>query len=199
MKHFTHDLLFGREDYLASELELTRRAKSNPSHYTVVKEKYRLLPSYWKAMLRSMDDIDFHEAFHSCTKFIADREQSTPQWCDVYEMTLLFLERDTRNTETGFKFPDVRSFQMDHVIPTKGSIVCGLNVPDNLQLLSRFHNKIKLNVFPWDWNIQNILVSRFEEEQSQAAYTVKVHIEQAISDADLRQIFRDRQKLKSNR
>jgi hypothetical protein len=36
-------------------------------------------------------------------------------------------------------------YEVDHIIPLKNDKVCGLHVPENLQIITRFNNRSKQN------------------------------------------------------
>lgn len=61
-------------------------------------------------------------------------KQATPQWLDRRPLADVYKN-----------CPD--NMQVDHIIPVTNDLVCGLNVPWNLQYLSAFENNSKNNKF----------------------------------------------------
>jgi 5-methylcytosine-specific restriction endonuclease McrA len=59
---------------------------------------------------------------------------ATPKWVDKDSMRVIY-----------YKCP--KDMQIDHIVPIKGKIVCGLHVPWNLQYLSPKENRTKKNKF----------------------------------------------------
>lgn len=59
---------------------------------------------------------------------------ATPIWADLDEINSIY-----RNCPVGF--------HVDHIIPLKHALVCGLHVPYNLQYLSAEDNLKKSNTF----------------------------------------------------
>ncbi|OOV05774.1 HNH endonuclease signature motif containing protein [Rhodoferax fermentans] len=60
---------------------------------------------------------------------------ATPAWADRRELDAVYTEADRQN------------LTVDHIIPLKHKLVCGLHVPANLQLLTRSENCRKSNKF----------------------------------------------------
>lgn len=77
---------------------------------------YRRRRRYWKAIQRAWPDW--------------------AQYADQYKA--IYLERDRRRA----RGEDV---EVDHIVPLNSSIVCGLHVPWNLQIISREENAQKSN------------------------------------------------------
>jgi len=65
----------------------------------------------------------------SAAKRYALQKQATPLWGDKVLIEEAFILAQLRTQLTGVKW------HVDHIIPLNGSIVCGLHVEDNLQVL----------------------------------------------------------------
>lgn len=62
-----------------------------------------------------------------------------PSWANLKAIREMYLEASRRGLE------------VDHVVPLKGTMVCGLHVEYNLQLLTPEENQAKRNSFVSDW------------------------------------------------
>jgi hypothetical protein len=67
--------------------------------------------------------------------------RATPQWADRAAMNALYLEAKRLEAEDGIKR------HIDHQVPLKHPLVCGLHVPANLQILTATENMQKHNAF----------------------------------------------------
>lgn len=72
------------------------------------------------------------------------KEKATPPWADLKKIQEIYKKAKDSKLE------------VDHIIPLKHHLVCGLHVPDNLQLLSREENAMKNNKF--DIDVQLVIV-----------------------------------------
>lgn len=60
---------------------------------------------------------------------------ATPAWADMSAIRSVYVEATAKD------------LHVDHIVPLKGRNVCGLHVSWNLQLLTAFENRSKLNRF----------------------------------------------------
>lgn len=74
-------------------------------------------------------------------EYYAARKQATPKWADLERIEEIYEECRALSKRTG------RKHQVDHIIPIRGKTVCGLHVPDNLQILTKNENRKKNNKF----------------------------------------------------
>ena len=70
-----------------------------------------------------------------CNKRRADKLNATPKWADMQKIKEIYI--DAKN----------KGLTVDHVIPLKGKLVCGLHVETNMQLLTSIENSKKGNKY----------------------------------------------------
>jgi 5-methylcytosine-specific restriction endonuclease McrA len=71
--------------------------------------------------------------------------RATPSWLTqehLDQIQALYAEAARLTRETGIPH------EVDHIIPLKGKTVCGLHVPENLQILTKAENQSKGNRLP---------------------------------------------------
>jgi hypothetical protein len=73
-------------------------------------------------------------------RYKAAKAQRTPAWANL-RVIKGFAVRAREASRPG------RRMVVDHIIPLQGWLVSGLNVPENLQLLTYTHNRVKGNSF----------------------------------------------------
>ena len=73
-----------------------------------------------------------------CGKRRAGKKQATPAWADHEKIARIYELAAVLNA-------DGCAFEVDHVVPLKSPIVCGLHVESNLQLLPKLNNRSKGN------------------------------------------------------
>ena len=71
----------------------------------------------------------------------AKKLNATPKWADSDAIRKLYKEAIRLTEETGV------SYQVDHIIPLNGELVCGLHVETNLQVILATENGQKSNKF----------------------------------------------------
>jgi hypothetical protein len=72
------------------------------------------------------------------------KRNAVPCWFDSVKSSVdaIYAMRDWMNlTMFGIKY------EVDHIIPLKNNKVCGLHVPNNLQVITQFNNRSKQNKF----------------------------------------------------
>jgi len=69
------------------------------------------------------------------------RPKAQPKWASLVAMDAIYARAAHLTQLTGVKH------EVDHVIPLKNSAVCGLHVPENLQVLPSKDNKLKGSKF----------------------------------------------------
>ena len=67
----------------------------------------------------------------------SDILQATPKWANLSEINNFYIDRP-------------EGYEVDHIIPLKGELVCGLHVTTNLQYLTIKDNRSKSNKFTTD-------------------------------------------------
>jgi thiol-disulfide isomerase/thioredoxin len=103
--------------------------KNNPEKYKVYAkrcyEKNKLTIFAYQALIR------------------AKKRNAVPKWFDSVkdEVQKIYIEARKKTIETGIPH------EVDHIIPLINDYVCGLHVPNNLQVLTRFENRSKQNKF----------------------------------------------------
>ena len=65
----------------------------------------------------------------------------TPCWADLDQIRQIYLEANHLTKVTGIPYV------VDHIIPRKHPLVCGLHNQFNLQILTRKENSLKSNRF----------------------------------------------------
>jgi 5-methylcytosine-specific restriction endonuclease McrA len=69
----------------------------------------------------------------------AIRLRATPIWCDKAAIVRIYEEARRLTLETGIPH------EVDHIIPLRGKLVCGLHIALNMQIITRTANRRKHN------------------------------------------------------
>jgi 5-methylcytosine-specific restriction endonuclease McrA len=102
------------------------------SYARLNKEKVNAKTRKWKKA--NPANRAHHQAKHRAAVFSA-----TPCWANLVEIKLMYLIAQRVSKETGIPH------HVDHIVPLKGHLVCGLHVENNLQLLVGKANMSKGN------------------------------------------------------
>lgn len=106
------------------------RCEDEISKYRTKKPWYLLLSPSEKASFAAMRN--------------ASKVNSTPTWLtrlDKAEIAKIYAECATKTAQTGVKH------EVDHIVPLRSKVVCGLHVAWNLQIITSIANRRKSNMF----------------------------------------------------
>lgn len=81
-----------------------------------------------------------------CNKRYSYAKQARPQWADPFLIEEIYHLAQLRNKMTNIKW------EVDHIIPLRGTDVCGLHVENNLQVIPRSLNASKQHRFIKQYN-----------------------------------------------
>ena len=68
-------------------------------------------------------------------------KQATPAWANKEDIRKIYQRAYELSKETGIKY------EVDHIDPLTSDLVCGLHVPENLQIITLEENRQKYNKF----------------------------------------------------
>lgn len=131
-----------KDNYVAyqakrSELDKERRKQYMKQYRKENKERIAAYNKQWMQDNRGR-----------CAKRSAKRRalklNATPLWAN--EAYIADLYENAQEANNIFKDYDIK-FEVDHVIPLQGELVCGLHVENNLQILSQTENRSKSNYY----------------------------------------------------
>ena len=119
-----------------------RKAYANTAKGKKARRKYHQSESYAKVQsLYHKSEKGRASLRRNCAKRKTKIKRATPSWVSMQELCEIYLEAVRLEKATGIKY------NVDHIVPLVHPLVCGLNVPWNLQLLTETENKVKGNSF----------------------------------------------------
>jgi transposase-like protein len=153
-------LAFGREWKLANKAHVTEVNKQY-RHNNVEKFRQYALDAYYdhhqaymKELRKTNPDLAY-KAARAWSKLNPGKDraqtakrrarlmQATPGWAEYKEIMELYIQCTSKSRDTGI------SHHVDHIVPLRGKLVCGLHCTDNLQIITAEENMSKGNT----WNI----------------------------------------------
>jgi len=69
------------------------------------------------------------------------KRYAMPKWADITAIEKIYNAAKTLSEDTGI------AYHVDHIVPVKHPLVCGLHVEQNLRIISAFDNIQKSNKF----------------------------------------------------
>lgn len=78
---------------------------------------------------------------HTRRKYVEQKIIATPPWVIHKEMLALQAEKIRISKQSGIRHV------LDHIVPLNHPMVCGLNVPWNIQIVPHWHNSRKSNTY----------------------------------------------------
>lgn len=101
-------------------------------------------PERVRARVRKWRAKNFHVVVHHNALRRTRQMMATPQWADLDAIKTLYREATRLRKETG------TAWHVDHQIPLKHPLVCGLHVHTNLRVVLGAENQSKGNKFDGD-------------------------------------------------
>jgi len=80
-----------------------------------------------------------HKALANCRKRQASKITATPFWANLFFIEEAYHLSSVRSKATGFKW------EVDHIVPLRSKLVCGLHVEHNLAVVPQKINRTKGN------------------------------------------------------
>lgn len=123
-----------KEEWLSDPKNLARYKESKRRYYERNKEKINASSSQY-----AKNNPDWKAA--QCAKRRVRKFRAMPKWANEKYIKLFYKLAKIEEKRTG------RKVHVDHIIPLKHPLVCGLHCEDNLQLLFAEDNSKKHNRF----------------------------------------------------
>ena len=115
--------------YHANKEEISRKYKL---WYAKNKEKMRARATDWQK-----NNPDRSNA--NCRRYFASKLNATPAWANQFFIKEIYHLAHLRTKIMGFRW------HVDHIVPLRSKLVCGLHVENNLQVIPAIQNLKKHN------------------------------------------------------
>lgn len=128
-----------RED--KREYNAGRRSEANAARreqYAVAPEGIRRSTNDWYHANKDRPEVRAYRN-EACAIRQRSLQDATPAWSNRRYTRAYYEEAQNRNDATGTKH------NVDHIYPVQSDWVCGLHVPENLQIITAFENQSKGN------------------------------------------------------
>ena len=141
-----------RNWYLANAESQRQKGKEyHKSYYPKNKEKISARTIDWQRnnkdkyaeKKRRWYEKNKDKSFAKSAKYRASKRNACPTWLNDQmkkEIESFYAKAHKISIETGV------AHEVDHIVPLTSEIVCGLHVPWNLQVITRFDNRSKRNI-----------------------------------------------------
>ena len=121
--------------------KIWRADPGNREHYNLYQQSYSGHNLHFiRKYIKDPKEIWFDKTYRTRTAL----KNATPDWADYAGIRRMFEECIRLSDQMGLEF------EVDHVIPIRNRKVCGLHIPENLQVVSHSLNTIKANKFNAD-------------------------------------------------
>ena len=123
--------------YESYEKNKERKIKKAHKWQTENRERYR-------EIAKKCYEKTKHKKFAWQALARAAKRNAVPKWVDgqlKQDIQKFYVEARAKTKETGI------NYEVDHIVPLMGDNVCGLHVPWNLRVITRFENRSKANRF----------------------------------------------------
>ena len=127
------------KNYHYANYEKHKEHKIKKSHEWQKENKDR-----YKQIAKKCYENTKHKKFAWQALARAAKRNAVPKWVNEnlkQEIQKFYIEARAKTKETGI------DYEVDHIVPLMGENVCGLHVPWNLRVITRFENRSKQNRF----------------------------------------------------